>query len=559
MTSILKFTATPRSRHPKNYPQAYSQALHKYSEAYVNPGKWGIQITHTLANERDALKAKIAKINPNPNKPNFEKILAAKMVLITELKAIEAVLNGYEIRFSVQQGGGFSKKTAINAYNPVVEVPAIGTYTVSISAKKNSGQESSSSSKVTFQDILIVSLGDSYAAGEGNPDKPGKPSDVMVKYADQSAAKTLLSVKEDISSITSQVPNVSPEQHFAEWQEPLAHRSYRSGHSLAAEQIEAKYSDIQLVSTFLPFSRSGAKTDEGLIRYNAGKVYNERRLFLTKKLIGFKKRISEYERPGSLDYLLQTSQIDEAKATVKNRKIDFLVLTIGGNDIKWSTNLNNLIESDSEFSITISLFGKEIVEIPASAGGSGDAAGRALLEAAINLEMVKLPQKFEALNQEIRKTLNPRFILLTEYPRGFFGITDQNGNETVRNGCGIFDTIADADIDFADARLIRDLSDRLNAELKKAATLHGWIWVDGIAAEFGKHGYCDKNTYFVSAEKSFKTQGDWYGLLHPNLKGHALYARRISDKIKETIRANVETFRPRPGIGTLGTDVVLGL
>lgn len=558
MTSILQFTAKAVSRHPKYYPLAYNKVSHKYAASYVQPEKWGIQITHTLSKDIVALRDKISKINPNPNKPNFEKMLEEKMRLQAELDSMMAVLNSHEIRFNVKQGGGFSRNAAINDYDPILQVPGVGTYTVTITAKKSNGATTTKSTNITFQDILIVSLGDSYAAGEGNPDKAGNPSDTMEDYADQSAAKTLKSVEEDISPITSHVPNVTPEQHFADWQEPLAHRSYRSGHSLAAERVEGKYSDLQLVATFLPLSRSGAKMDEGLIRYNAGKVYNERRLFLEKKLFGFRKTIREYDRSGSLDYRLQTGQIDEAKATVKNRKIDFLVLTIGGNDIKWSTNIGNLVEMDSEFSINFSLFGKLLASLPVSSGESGDAAGRRALEELTNQELSKLPAKFNELNQKIRETLNPKHVLITEYPSGFFGTTDSAGNATVRKGCGIFDTAFDADINAQDAALIRDLADKLNTAIKTAAIRHGWVLVDGIAEEFGKHGYCAPVTYFVSAEKSFKTQGDWYGLLHPNAKGHDLYGRRISAKIQEIIQANVNNFRPRPGIGTVDPNIVLG-
>jgi len=536
MATITEFLVKPLSRHPRQHPLAYNKVTHKYSAKYVKPEKWAIQIKHALIQERAEKQAAAAEINPIPGKPTFEIFQEEKDKLLDRVHEINALLQAHEIRFNVKNSdGSFSKDTAKNDYTPVVQVPAEGTYTITLKVKNNQGQTSTKSTGLTFRDILIVSLGDSYAAGEGNPDKAGTPSQAMLDYADQRPAKILQDIQADTKPITSEIPNVTPELNFAEWQEPLAHRSYRSGHSLAAEQVEGQYPGAYLVSTFLPLSRSGAKTDEGLIRPNSRKYYNERRLILT----GFAgtaipaKIVKEMKTKGSLDFRLETGQIDEAKTTVNTRQIDFLVLTIGGNDIKWSSNFSLLIEHDSELG-----------KIPLSWGSKGDKKGRAELEKEINREMSKLPGKFEALNKKIRETLNPRFILLTEYPGGFFGATGKDGRVSINPECGIFKTIFDVDVDFADAKLVKELSEKLNEQLKNAAVLHNWIWVDGIAGEFAKHGYCDAETYLVSAEKSFRTQGDWYGMLHPNARGHSLYAKKIADKIRKTIQVNMDVFAP---------------
>lgn len=544
MATLLQFSAKPQSRHPKHFPLAYNKVTHKYSSKYVNPEKWGIEITHALLKERTDKQSEAAKINPNPNKSTYEALMAQKAALQDRVREINTLLGDHEIRFNVKSAdGSFSKDTKINDYTPVVEVPKTGAYTVTIKVKNKSGQTETKSSNINFLDIVVVSLGDSYAAGEGNPDVSGTPNETMIDYAEKGAAATLENIKEDMQILTSHIPNVTPELEFAEWQEPMAHRSYRSGHSMAAERIEGKYASRHLVATFLPLARSGAKSDEGLIKYNAGKTYNERQLRLEKKALGgFKKHIKEYERPGSLDYRLQIGQIEEAKMTVKNRQIDFLIVSIGGNDIRWSSNFGDLISFDSELSLFVNFIVRN-KEIPISSGESGDERGRKELEEKTKRELAKLPAKFEALDKKIKETLNPRFVLIAEYPTGFFGATDKNGKTVLKADCSIFKTIADADIDFKDARLVRDLSDQLNEQVKLAAKKHNWILVDGIADEFGKHGNCAEESYFVSAEQSFKTQGDWNGMFHPNAKGHNLYAKRIAEKIKETIAANPTIFK----------------
>lgn len=191
-------------------------------------------------------------------------------------------------------------------------------------------------------------------------------------------------------------------------------------------------------------------------------------------------------------------QIEEARRTVAGRKIDALLLSIGGNDVGFGPGLKDLV--------------KDFM-------GQGQDA----TFAEINTKIAQLPQKYLRLAERIEDRLNPRKVYITEYPTAFFDRSDG----TPGGGCGIFDSSFELDISAEDGRRIRDAGRRLNAAVRQAADRHGWVFVDGIEAGFAGHGYCSDNSFFVFAEDSCRQQGNFEGTMHPNAAGHAVYSRRL--------------------------------
>jgi hypothetical protein len=85
-----------------------------------------------------------------------------------------------------------------------------------------------------IHDYLIVSMGDSLASGEGNPDVPGL----------YRVSTSLTGKAESATAIRT-----------VQWQDRRCHRSAKSGPSLAAEAAENRYASV----TFLSFACSGAQ------------------------------------------------------------------------------------------------------------------------------------------------------------------------------------------------------------------------------------------------------------------------------------------------------------
>src|SRR6185503_19107157 len=103
-------------------------------------------------------------------------------------------------------------------------------------------------------------MGDSFASGEGNPDKGG-----------------------DYNLIT--------DDDEATWLEPKAHRSYKGALSLIAARLEAE--DPHSCVTFINVATSGAKTSNGLL-------------------------FQQHE-----DWQIK-GQVEEVKDYVKDRKVDMI-------------------------------------------------------------------------------------------------------------------------------------------------------------------------------------------------------------------------------------------
>jgi len=85
-----------------------------------------------------------------------------------------------------------------------------------------------------IRDYLIVSMGDSLASGEGNPDVPGQ-------------------YKVDTSFLTGEADHATAIK-AVKWQDQRCHRSAKSGPALAAKGFENRYASV----TFLSFACSGA-------------------------------------------------------------------------------------------------------------------------------------------------------------------------------------------------------------------------------------------------------------------------------------------------------------
>lgn len=142
----------------------------------------------------------------------------------------ERAITGYVFTLS-QVGTGwtrtFTSRTCSTRYD---SLPALGAYDVRLHLTTDWGTTTGVSSEVrngaTLKDYLIVSMGDSLASGEGNPD-----------------------VRGDYDLIGSDRP--------AQWKDERCHRSALSGPALAAKAVED--ADPHSSVTFVSVACSGAR------------------------------------------------------------------------------------------------------------------------------------------------------------------------------------------------------------------------------------------------------------------------------------------------------------
>lgn len=530
MSQFTGFSVSTPSRHPANQ-KAYDSTRHQYQEDYVNPKFWDILLHPSL---------KILIGEEDNGRPIFDVNIAS-----LEWK-VKQVNGSFEETFHRNISSSILKTT--------VRIPAQGEYEITFQVNFTNGSSESNTRKYNFRDFLIVSIGDSFASGQGNPDIPTTSSiehkakckattiTLSLTKLKESIEKFLAGVKEEVKDkiqeyipflgkiAVAQINSVEDVIGFlkgqvadlkdaivdvgkvgvglavegaeevaswfgfgdggesdevkprpAGWQEPHAYRSYRSGHSLAARQIEMKSNTDRI--TFLSFARTGSEIKDGLL----GPRTIDPNFLGTESLDN--RSIDGWTR--------NRGQVEEVKDTLQGRPIDALIISIGVNDLGFST-----LTSDSIF------------------WEAGEKRKERIASTKKKIEE-DFPENLQLLKNAIESQLNPKKVFITEYPVGVFSEIETQGP------CGILG-VKDRpvlgkgflDLDTEDAKALGKLGRTLNNKIREKAHEFGWILIDGIVAGFVGHGYCSEKSYFVFAEESCLNQGDFEGMLHPNKLGH---------------------------------------
>ncbi len=194
------------------------------------------------------------------------------------------------------------------------------------------------STTVVVKDILIVSIGDSYASGEGNPVVPGYFGFESAQWA------------------------YSPDPAM-ELENANAHRSTVAAPAQFALALQK--SNPHEAVTFVSVANSGATIAQGLL--------------------------GPMPSIGDPSYTLP-AEIDEVKQIIGSHPINVLTVSIGADDIGFSTRVDQLIENTELGSPSLST-----------------------IQSQVDADLATLPQQYAMLDQAI-KGLDPGQILITGYP-----------------------------------------------------------------------------------------------------------------------------------------------
>ncbi|CAN5800299.1 hypothetical protein BH18ACT2_BH18ACT2_19920 [soil metagenome] len=545
--SLADFAIRVPTRHPAAHV-GYDAERHRYRPDYVRPPGWEMELT-----------AMFPGLDEPPARP-----------LGKELEGIDdhpPVLpdNVRSYTWTVDEiGGSFSttvtrQREMSQPWRVWVMVPRTGSYEVHLSVQTTTGRIENS--KVfRIRDSLMVSIGESMAAGQGNPDVRRVPSAfqagkckltklALIRHAiaekyDQWKEELVdnggilgkrLAVELEVNEVVSETAEAlgeafvdrvvefgrllfggssGPRPRPARWQEPRAYRSYQSGPARAAYLLESESETHADRVTFLSFARSGATIGAGLL----GPRTDD-----DEPVDGWVGNIGE---------------IQEVANTVGDRPIDVLHISIGGNDVGFSAALRDLVAGDFPTGVLATPWA-----LVFQADNDDDARGNVVDKAEEGLDELRglfEPDRsgFPALAAAVAE-LRPRQVYINEYPIVLFERMDAAGNPIDGGGCGIFSG-PDLDLSRDDWLEIKKLGTTLNQLIRDVAAANGWILIDGIEEAFAGHGYCAtpdprrpggatdrRGSYFVSAEQSCRDQGDFEGTMHPNEHGHEMYAERI--------------------------------
>jgi len=302
---------------------------------------------------------------------------------------------------------------------------------------------------IEIDDFLVVAIGDSYASGDGNPERHRGQTGGDPVWAD-GYGDTAVAADHAHARRTS-----------VAWPAQVA--------------LDLEHSDPQTSVTFVSVAASSATVARGLL--------------------------------GPQNTRLPDPQIPRVAAMVGDREIDLLLVSIGGNDIGFSLLIAGLVDADPWLDPVC--YETDLQNVWDSiADGEWNRVSRiswritdpfnircrsARVEDGITLAGLEgLPGELDKLAAAIDTLLSPSRVLVMEYP-------DPTGFSTGTTTTEICDEIVgDAaplglhEINREEQRLGgTEVLDPLNALLRDASLRHGWDFAAGGAQAFADgHGYC---------------------------------------------------------------------
>lgn len=385
--------------------------------------------------------------------------------------------------------------------------PSQGGHTVSLVVTLPDGTVNTTTQDVWIRDWLIISLGDSVASGEGNPDIAG---DVEIELPSR---LNLAAVKKFHGPCVGQTPN--PSSCAEAWQDrnqdtavSRCHRSAKAGPALAAATLEN--ADPHSSVTFIHLACSGAMITKGILDpYGGLGIYDP----------------SDLLPPQWSQALLLKGQ----------RVPDAVLLSIGGNDF----GFGELVERCASSGDTV----------PRAFGPAERDCDDPKLKPAIDLDKraSKLVKRFAVLEPFLDQLIPQRSrVLITDLfdpsraeDGDFCGdrpLPIPFGPDEVLGEDGSILNNLPVGIDYDEAKFAGEvILPALNGAIADGARAAGWTAITGMADRFRTHGYCAEASerWVRQWTESIRMQGNDRGAIHPNEDGHEAYGEAIFDQLSE--------------------------
>jgi hypothetical protein len=328
-------------------------------------------------------------------------------------------------------------------------------------------------------DLFIVGMGDSFASGEGNPDLPVRLS--RERSADYGNNGELTGYPARVGG-WRQIGDEKFIEENARWQDQACHRSLYSHQLRAALQLSLE--DPHRAVTFVGVACAGAEVTAGLFLRYKGNEWVPNPPELSQISAVAEAQCGRHEAPfHDLPEAYHLSgRIPELKGlrlrkceAERARKIDLLMISIGGNDIGFSRLVANAVLTDKSL-------------LKRLGGWFGQVYG---VDSAMN-QLDGLHARYKSLNRAIHNILHIPWeqsdrVLLTAYP-GLALMED--GTTVCPDGRAGMDVLRDFKLSAEKAREGSALAERLNAIMEGAAREHGWSFVESHRKAFLGRGIC---------------------------------------------------------------------
>ncbi len=335
------------------------------------------------------------------------------------------------------------------------------------------------STDIMVKDLLIAGLGDSFASGEGNPDVP-------VQFDENRRARNVYPKRAGTDARSN-----------AQWLDELCHRSLY-GHQLRAA-LQIAIENPKAAVTFMGYACSGAAIVDGILGPQtymdyvskgdgnegphavSGGAKDTQLRWLLRELCR--------EKPEKVDGLWTCPQ------SAYRRNVDFLLLSIGGNDIGFSNLVGWATLRDSTSASLAKFFGAT-VSPKQFAANMADILPGAYAKLAKAIETA-VPLRSGDLG------FDPSRVVLTAYPDI---LEDETGNICPSGPEGQDEDLfaANQSLDAFNSWLVvtpdkleraHGQLEKLHARMGELAEDHGWTFAARAYGDraFRGHGFCARN------------------------------------------------------------------
>lgn len=437
---------------------------------------------------------------------------AVDNVLVGANARLEVTLNGCA---SLPAGGGGSIVRYLwsvdgdlvadldHCEGPTIEVQSGERPTVRLDVRGDDGTRAITSREIAPRDLVVVSLGDSVASGEGSP----------------------LRRRIDPGGVA--------------WSDASCHRSPYAGPALAAQQLEN--SDPHTSVTFVQLACSGAAVVDTFEDPSQTKQPGDPDDPVTGGVADQYAGVAHADTcaTGGPCPTLRPSQIDQMQHLLGARAADAVLVSVGANDVRFSDIVQSCI---------VNVVSRCDTDVAKQANAQ---------------RMADLPRRYETLAVKLHDLgVEAGRVYLTEYfdPTGDrYGVTNlrciPTGEVLDDVDISAFGLVTDDEASWART----DLVGGLNRAVHTAAATFGWNVVDGIADEFARHGYCSTDPWIVRISESLARQGDLSGPFHPNRAGQEVYGDAIAAHLSPLVQTSPTepTAEPPTGAAAVGDLVVM--
>lgn len=358
-----------------------------------------------------------------------------------------------------------------------IAYPAGGIVVVSIGGRPIAQTE------IRVEDILVVGMGDSFGSGEGNPDIPVKLAPDRTADYGPASAKLMLAGYPTRVGGWREIGDPQFMRHNADWLDVACHRSLYSHQTRVALQLAIE--NPKRAVTFVHVACSGADIVRGLFLRYAGHEWvpnppDLSQISAVAEAQCGQRRAREVRLPeayhinGRVPDLrghLALRKCDREKA----RKIDILMVSVGGNDVGFARLVANaVLKEESLLKQLGGWFGHVF--------NANDARVR----------LSELDARYKALMRAVHYILHVPWdesdrVILTAYPA--MALLD-DGQTVCPSGQAGMDVLPMFHLSDALASEGQEAAESLNEQMREAAATYGWSFAEAHRSEFLGHGIC---------------------------------------------------------------------